>query len=123
MTEIPVELPGADDPTIPKDYLTQNLIGHYYFMQGFTAEKADWPRAVSFFQRAIEHAPDNDVLFYNIGLIYERNDRLEEALGFFRRSHAINPRHIPGSRNVRAADKIAAARSGASKQLATDEHR
>ncbi len=106
VTAIPEELPGAEDPDIPKDYLTQNLIGHYDLMQGFAAEKTDWPRAVAFFERATKHAPNNDVLFYNVGLIYQRNGLPEEALTFFRRSHAINPRHIPGSSNVRASDKI-----------------
>lgn len=106
VTAILEELPGADDPEIPKDYLTQNLIGHHDLMQGFAAEKTDWPRAVAFFERATKHAPNNDVLFYNIGLIYERNGLPEEALTFFRRSREINPRHIPGSSNVRASDKI-----------------
>jgi tetratricopeptide (TPR) repeat protein len=106
IADLPEDLPGADDPAIPKDYLTQNLIGQYDFMQGFTAEATDWPRAVSFFERAMQHAPDNDVLFYNIGLIYERNGHLQDALAAFRRSNEINPRHIAGASRVRASDKI-----------------
>ena len=102
----PDELPGANDADVPKDYLTQNLVGHYYFMLGFTAERSDWPRARRFFERAMHAAPSNDVLFYNVGLIFERNGLLEEALAAFRRSHEINPRHIANSDRVRAWDKV-----------------
>ncbi len=100
------ELPGASDAGVPKDYLTQNLIGHYYFMLGFTAERSDWPRAHRYFERALRAAPTNDVLFYNVGLIFERNGLLEEALAVYRRSHEINPRHIASSGRVRAWDKV-----------------
>jgi tetratricopeptide (TPR) repeat protein len=128
IAELPEDLPGANDPDVPKDYLTQNLIGQYYFMQGFTAERTDWPRAVSFFERATQHAPDNDVLFYNIGLIYERNGHLDQALAAFRRSNEINPRHIAGASRVRASDKIAQLeeqleRKRLQPQMNTDEHR
>ena len=38
-------LAGEDDPRVPKDYLTQNLIGHFHYMLGVTFETRDWPRA------------------------------------------------------------------------------
>lgn len=104
----PDELPAAADPDVPRDYLTDNLIGQYYFMLAFTAERADWSRAATLLERAMREAPNNDVLFYNAGLIYERNGRRKEALAAFRRSHAINPRHIPGTSRARAWDKIVA---------------
>jgi tetratricopeptide (TPR) repeat protein len=47
------------------------------------------------------------VLFYNLGLIYERNGLLDEALAAFARSQAINPRHVASSGRVRAADRFA----------------
>jgi len=100
------ELDGEMDPSVPKDYLTQNLIGHFHYMQGVTFERLDWPRAEAAFARARHAAPNNDVLFYNLGLIYRRNGLLDRSLTAFERSEAINPRHIASSSRVRAADRI-----------------
>jgi tetratricopeptide (TPR) repeat protein len=101
------ELAGERDPRVPRDYLTRNLIGHFHYMLGVTFERRAWARAAGEFDAARRAAPDNDVLFYNLGLIYRRNGLLPEALDAFERSHAINPRHIPGQREVRASDRIA----------------
>ena len=93
---------------MPKDYLTQNLIGHFHYMLGFTYERRDWltARVVSF-DAAAAAAPDNDVLFYNLGLIYERNGLFDDAIAAFRRSHEINPRHIASSSKADASDRLA----------------
>ena len=100
------ELDGEYDPTVPKDYLTQNLIGHFHYMLGVTFELRDWPRAEVEFARAREAAPNNDVLFYNLGLIYRRNGLLDRSLAAFETSDAINPRHIASRSQARAADRI-----------------
>ena len=88
---------------MPKDYLTQNLIGHFHYMLGRHSRAATGgaPRASS--GAAASAAPQNDVLFYNLGLIYRRNGLFAEALAAFGRSHAINPRPIPGRDRARAA--------------------
>ena len=99
-------LEGELDTGVPKDYLTQNLIGQFHFMIGSTFETRDWPRAARSFDAAQKAAPDNDVLFYNLGLIYRRNGLLEDALAAFSRSHEINPRHIASKNRVRAADRL-----------------
>jgi tetratricopeptide (TPR) repeat protein len=99
-------LPGETDPAVPKDYLTHNLIGHLHFMLGVTAERRDWPRAKREFALAAAAAPANDVLFYNLGLVFERNGLWDEAARMYARSNAINPRHIAGSR-ARASDRLA----------------
>jgi len=100
-------LDGELDPGVPKDYLTQNLIGNFHQMLGVTWERRDWPRARREFAEAAAAAPDNDVLFYNLGLVYRRNGLLDEALAAFRRSEAINPRAIPGATHPRASDRAA----------------
>lgn len=108
---IPLEvLPGEDDPRVPKDYLTDNLIGHLHFMLGVTAERRDWPHAAREFARAAAAAPANDVLFYNLGLVYERNGLWDAAAAAYARSNAINPRRIASSADVRASDRLAALR-------------
>ncbi len=105
---IPVtELAGAWNPRVPKDYLTQNLIGQFHYMLGITSETRDWPRAQAEFEKATVAAPRNDVLFFNLGLIYRRNGLFRRSLEAFERSAAINPRHIPSGRPVRAEGKVA----------------
>lgn len=103
----PPELDGEADPRVPKDYLTRNLIGDFHSMRARNLEQQDWRQADAAYRRAAASAPENDVLFYNLGLIYERRGLLREALEFFERSHAINPRHLATGSRVRAADKIA----------------
>jgi tetratricopeptide (TPR) repeat protein len=100
-------LDGEDDPRVPQDYLTHNLVGHYHYMLGTTLERLDWGRASAEFDQAVRHAPDNDVLFYNLGLIYSGEGLFDEALRFFERSNEINPRHIASVSKVRPADKVA----------------
>ncbi len=104
-------LAGEHDPAVPKDYLTQNLIGHYHYMRGFSLERVAWPQAASELESAARAAPDNDVLFYNLGLIYARNGWYREALAAFGRSNQINPRHLAGSKRARALDRIVEARA------------
>jgi tetratricopeptide (TPR) repeat protein len=99
-------LEGEDDPRVPKDYLTQNLVGQYHFMLGSTLERIDWPRAHAEFAEATRKAPENDVLFYNLGLIYSGQGLYEEALAFYVRSNEINPRHIASASRVRPIDKV-----------------
>jgi tetratricopeptide (TPR) repeat protein len=100
-------LAGEGDPQVPKDYLTQNLIGHFHYMQGVSFERRDWPRARREFDAAMRAAPLNDVLFYNLGLIYQRNGLLGDAVAAFERAHVINPRHLPSGTRPRAADRLA----------------
>ncbi len=100
-------LDGEHDPRVPKDYLTQNLIGHFHYLCGLTHETSDWQRVSTAFERAMLAAPSNDVLFYNLGLIYRRRGLLEQALEAFRHAHAINPWPIPSASPVRASDRIA----------------
>ena len=99
-------LDGEIDPRVPKDHLTQNLIGQFHYMLGVTFEERDWSRARREFDLAAASAPDNDVLFYNLGLIFRRNGLLDEALAAFRRSQAINPRHLASPSRPRASDRI-----------------
>ena len=100
------ELEGERDPRVPKDYLTQNLIGHFHYMLGVTFESREWPRASQEFDAAQRAAPDNDVLFYNLGLIYRRNGLFDEALAAFQRSEEINPRHLASTSHVRASERV-----------------
>ena len=111
-TKPPLALPdgpleGEDDPRVPQDYLTQNLVGHFHYMLGSTYDaRGDWKRASAKFQEAARRSPGNDVLFYNLGLIYSGNGLYEEALAFFVRSNEINPRHIASVSRVRPKDKV-----------------
>jgi len=99
-------LDGERDERVPRDYLTQNLIGHFHYTLGFTFENRDWPRALEEFERAAQAAPGNDVLFYNLGLIFARNGWYDEAVAAFERSDKINPRHLASLSKPRASGKI-----------------
>jgi tetratricopeptide (TPR) repeat protein len=101
-----LELDGEAEARVPKDYLTDNLIGHFHYMIGFTFEQSDWPRARGEYERAVRASPDNDVLFYNLGLIYARQGLFEDAIAAFERSRVINPRHIASEKKPRAGDRL-----------------
>lgn len=104
-------LDGETDPGVPKDYLTQNLIGQFHYMRGLTLERSEWPGAWHEFQIAARAAPGNDVLFYNLGLIYRQAGLIEEALAAFERSRAINPRPIATSTRADAMDRVVETRA------------
>jgi tetratricopeptide (TPR) repeat protein len=110
-TSVKDRLDGELDPRVPKEYLTRNLIGNFHQMLGMTFEARDWPRAARELEIAAASAPDNDVLFYNLGLIYRRNGLLEQALAAFRRSDQINPREIASATKPRAAERVAEVQS------------
>ena len=117
---LPRTLAGEDDPRVPKDYLTRNLIGEFHYMLGLTAEAGDPRSADREFRAAAAAAPDNDVLFYNLGLVYARSGRLPEALAAFSRSQEINPRHLASGSRPRADDRIAEVRAAlAARAVAT----
>ncbi|MDJ0853005.1 MAG: DUF2723 domain-containing protein [Myxococcota bacterium] len=99
-------LEGEHDPRVPKDYLTRNLIGQFHYMLGVTFERRDWLRARREFAAAAAAAPENDVLFYNLGLIFRRNGLIDDAIAAFAASRAINPRHLPSGRRPRAGDRL-----------------
>jgi tetratricopeptide (TPR) repeat protein len=99
-------LEGELDPAIPKDYLTQNLIGQFHYMLGNTLARSDWPGARREYAEATTAAPDNDVLFFNLGLIFAGDGLYDEALAAFQRSDEINPRPIPGASTARAGDRL-----------------
>ncbi len=106
-TPVKSHLDGEQDPRVPKDYLTQNLIGNFHYMLGMTQERRNWPEARQEFAAAAAAASGNDVLFYNLGLIFRRNGLLEESLTAFRRSAEINPRAIASRSKPRASDRVA----------------
>ncbi|HKC25635.1 MAG TPA: DUF2723 domain-containing protein [Thermoanaerobaculia bacterium] len=91
-------LPGEKDPRVPKDYLTQNLIGHFHYMLGVTLERRSWAEARRQYDLAMAASPRNDVLFYNLGIIYRGNGFEAESLAYFRRAQEIDPRMTPISR-------------------------
>ena len=103
----PRTLSGETDPRVPKDFLTGNLIGEFHFMLGLNLERTSWAEAEREYSLAAAAAPDNDVLLYNLGLVYERHGDLRAALAAFERSQAVNPRHLAGKGDVRAADRVA----------------
>ncbi len=106
----PEWLPGERDPGVPKDYLTRNLLGQWHYMRALAFEHSDWERSLQEFQRAVEVATTNDVLFYNLGLVMRRQQRHRLALEAFARADRINPRGIPSNRKALASDRASETR-------------
>jgi tetratricopeptide (TPR) repeat protein len=100
-------LDGELDARVPRDYLTQNLIGQFHYMLGNTLERVDWPRARREYAEAMRAAPHNDVLFFNLGLIFSGSGLYDEAIAAFRRSAEINPRAVAGPGRLKASDRVA----------------
>ena len=99
-------LDGELDARVPKDYLTQNLVGQFHYMLANTLERSDWPRARREYAEAMRAAPHNDVLFFNLGLIFGASGLYDEAIAAFRRSAEINPRAVAGPVHLRASDRV-----------------
>lgn len=118
--DVPEFLEGERDPRVPKDYLTRNLIGNFHYMRGMTFEQRDWLSARREFDLAAAAAPNNDVLFFNLGLIFRRNGFLDESLAAFRRSAEINPREIASLSKPRALDRVRETQEEARRQAALE---
>jgi len=108
---VPAALDGEADPRVPKDDLTRNLIGEFHYMKGVTLERRDWLGAWREFRRAMEVASENDVIPYNLGLIYRRNGLIDDALDAFERACRNNPRHLASQSRPRPADRVAEMRA------------
>jgi len=100
------ELEGERNPRVPKDFLTRNLIGDFHFMLGLTLEGSDWPAARRQLDLAASWARANDVMHYNLGLVFRRNGLLDEAREAFLAAHRINPRPIDGASHALALDRV-----------------
>ena len=100
-------LEGEHDARVPKDYLTSNLLGQFHYMLGVTLAGTDWTRARAELEAAQRAAPLNDVLFYNLGLLYRGLGLFDEGMEAFQRSSDINPRSLASHERPRAADKLA----------------
>lgn len=100
---LPSEIEGERDERVPKDFLTRSLLSNYHFMEAISFERLDWSRANRALERTTEIAPESDIAFHNVGLIYARNGWFEEGVAAYSRCHAINPRGmVQGVRSTRA---------------------
>ena len=91
---------------MPKDYLTHNLDRPLPLHARHHLERATGRERAGSSTRRRGAAPDNDVLFYNLGLIYCGNGLFEESRAAFRRSAEINPREIASASKPRASDRV-----------------
>ena len=76
-------------------------------MLGVTLQRGDWLAARQQYEAAMAAAPDNDVLFFNLGLVFREVGLLDEAIAAFQRADSINPRRIFGYTGRSAADRVA----------------
>ncbi|MEW6536149.1 MAG: DUF2723 domain-containing protein [Candidatus Auribacterota bacterium] len=75
------------------DYLCRCLAADYYFMIAATRHRQSFDNALPFYRKAGEIAYDNDVTHYNLGLVYQREGYLREAIAEFRKVVAIDKKN------------------------------
>ncbi len=55
------------------------------------AKAGDFDGAVDYLEALIREEPENDELYYNLGVVYGEADRVEEAIGLMQRALELNP--------------------------------
>jgi tetratricopeptide (TPR) repeat protein len=55
------------------------------------AKTGDFEGAVEYLEAMIRQEPENDELYYNLGVIYGENDRTEDAVRYMQRALELNP--------------------------------
>lgn len=71
-----------------------------YTAKGMIASKEDESLALSFFQKAIEKKPDDFWAWFNIGLIYEEEEKFEAATKAYKNAVRINPLFAQAQNNL-----------------------
>lgn len=72
-----------------------------HFQLAKTAEaRADWKNAESQYREAIRLAPDWAEAMVNLGIVYNRQGKTEEALATFNRAAEINPKLLGAQLNI-----------------------
>jgi predicted TPR repeat methyltransferase len=64
------------------------------------AQNNDFVSAANYFQTAIQHAPDNPILYLNLGNSLKSQGLLPEAAAAFQKAITINPNYAPALNNL-----------------------
>ncbi len=104
--DLPETLAGEEDPRVPRDYLTDSLIGHFHMMRARNLARDDRSRALAILDRASEVAADNAVHLYNAALLYQRWGRLDRAREAMALAAALEPRQLPGPAGIRPSELL-----------------
>lgn len=72
------------------DYLSRCMVGDYYFMLAVNVHRKSFADALPLYLKAAEAAYDNDVVQYNLGLVFGREQRYFEAMQQFKKVLAID---------------------------------
>lgn len=84
------------------DYLCRCLAGDYYFMIAANLHRKSFEDALPFYLKAVEMAYDNDVIHYNLGLVFEREGYYKEAIEQFKRVRQIDKKNENALRHIEA---------------------
>ena len=82
---------GADDNSISKDYMTNDVIATYFIRKGeyhFSLNEIE--DAIKEFKKASSYAQDNPVVAYNLGNIYLKAKMPEEAITEYHKALKAN---------------------------------
>ncbi len=74
---------NLDDKPVYFDYLCRCLAGDYYFMRAANFHEIAFEDALPYYNKALKIAYDNDVMHYNMGLVFLRENMFQEAIDQF----------------------------------------
>jgi tetratricopeptide (TPR) repeat protein len=77
-----------------------NTLYEYYWMRGYYNEvEKKLSESLADYITALNLNPDNSILLNNIGNIFRKQEKLEEAMAFSNKSIIIDPNYIPAYKN------------------------
>ena len=82
------------DKPVYLDYLSRCMLGDYYFMLAANVHRKSFKDALPLYRKAGEIAYDNDVVHYNLGLVYGREQEYYDAMQEFKTVLAIDRKNI-----------------------------
>lgn len=75
------------------------------FAEALAAQQADAPRAVALWQAAMVAAPDHGAPHVNLGVLYRRMGRLDDAVAEYRTAIQLDPRSADAYHNLGLAHR------------------
>lgn len=81
----------------PQSGLAYNNLGYYYFTVA-----GNYAAAEKGYQAAIDRLSDCETAYYNLGLVYERTDRVPAAIAAYTKAVRINPKYGEAQKQLAA---------------------
>ncbi len=107
------------DKPVYLDYLSRCMLGDYYFMIAANVHRKSFKDALPLYRKAGEIAYNNDVVHYNLGLVYGREHRYYDAMQEFKTVLEIDRKNIKAPQYINQFAALANQQASA-KNVSTD---